>query len=91
MAKKAIKKKATKKATKKIPMNIDDEEVPPRVSNKILLERLIRMEKRLIRMEKLVLLSIDDDFLVREERERVRKVDKMIAEGRIDELLGDEI
>lgn len=91
MAKKATKKKTTKNIVKKIPANIDEEEIPPRVSNKILLERLIRMEKRLIRMEKLVLLSIDDDFLVREERERVRKVDKMIAEGRIDELLGDEI
>lgn len=86
------KKKSTIKPTKRITslaLEIDDEEpeeIPARVMNRMLLERLIQMEKKLVRIEKLVLLSVDDNFLIREERERVRKIEQMVADGRIDEL-----
>ncbi len=60
--------------------------IPPRVTNKKILEKLFEMEKKMLRMEKLLLLLVDDDFLKRDEMARVAKIEQLVKEGKLDEL-----
>lgn len=64
----------------------DIKQVSTKVTNNMLYEKLESLEKRLLRIEKIVLLSVDDKFLQREERARVERIEQMIAAGKIDEL-----
>lgn len=84
------KKNVQKSKSEKIQEFLEDldeiPEIPPRVTNKKLLEKLYEMERRMVRMEKLILLLIDDDFFKRDERARVQRIESMVKEGRLDEL-----
>ncbi|MCY3414114.1 MAG: hypothetical protein INQ03_20890 [Candidatus Heimdallarchaeota archaeon] len=87
MSKKSAEKPTpTKRTGKKVMIEGEEVEIPYRVANKILYEKLLLMEKRLMRMEKLIMMSLDDSYLKRDEKARVDLIESMIAEGRIDEL-----
>ncbi|MGC9781318.1 MAG: hypothetical protein HZR80_18900 [Candidatus Heimdallarchaeota archaeon] len=53
----------------------------------IVLDRISQLEEKINRIEQLLLLIMEEDYLIEEEQERIAQADKIIKEKAFDKLV----